>query len=75
MRARTFASSAGLDAPRFEPDDPVAFSPLNAVYGTGPVAERRPQKYLAASGPCEKSWPMSDEPTALPSFTMIEPFA
>src|SRR5262245_10561817 len=70
FRALALASaalrSAGLSGPRLDPLDPVPFPPLNAVYGTGLVAERRPQKYLGSSN----SWPISEDPMGLPSRTI-----
>jgi hypothetical protein len=39
---------------------------LAALYGIGEVAESRPEKYLGSL----KLWPISDEPTALPSLTV-----
>ena len=39
--------------------------------GVGPVAEGRPQKYLGSL----KDWPISAEPTTLPSFSIRLPLA
>src|SRR5258708_7423466 len=57
MRARTASISAGFVGPRFEPPDAVP------LFGIGEVAERRPQKYFGSWN----DWPISEEPTALPS--------
>ncbi len=56
MRALTASSRAGLVGPRLEPEEAAA------LYGYGPVAERRPQKYLGSSN----GWPISVEPTVCP---------
>src|ERR1700678_3714682 len=57
MRPRTAAISAGLVVPRLEPPEEVP------LFGIGEVAEMRPQKYFGSW----KDWPISDDPTALPS--------
>src|SRR5207244_12792061 len=64
-RAWTAFTRSGLVGLRFEPADEPA------LYGNGVVADGRPQKYLGSSN----GWPISDEPTTLPSFTMRLPFA
>ena len=57
MRPRTASSSAGFVGPRFEPLEAVP------LFGIGDVAERRPQKYFGSW----KDWPISADPTGLPS--------
>src|SRR5262249_10433680 len=64
-RSCTALTSAGLVGLRLEPDDDAALSP------NGDVAEGRDQKYLGSS----KGWPISDEPTILPSTTIKLPLA
>ena len=53
------------NASRFEPAD------ADALYGKGAVADGRPQKYFGSSN----GWPMSCEPSTLPSFTIRLPLA
>src|SRR6185295_9449668 len=65
IRSLTAVSSAGLIGPWFEP---LEAAPL---YGAGPVADGRLQKYF---GP-ENGWPISVEPTAVPFRTIRLPFA
>src|SRR4051812_10063522 len=64
-RALTASYSAALVGPWLEPDEDAA------LYGNGVVAEGRPQKYLGSSN----GWPISEEPTTLPSRTMRLPLA
>src|SRR5262245_63297214 len=64
-RSWTDFTSAGFVGLRFEPDDDAA------LFGNGEVAEGRPQKYFGSSN----GWPISDEPTTLPSLTSRLPFA
>src|SRR5690349_17337734 len=75
LSALTLASAAvrraGLSGPRLDPLDPVPLSALNAVHGTGPVAESRPQKYLGSSKLC----PINEDPKGLPSRTIRLPLA
>ena len=49
----------------FDPDEDAA------LYPNGVVADGRPQKYFGSSN----GWPISAEPTTLPSFTMRLPLA
>ncbi|MNF12359.1 hypothetical protein D3C80_2138150 [compost metagenome] len=63
MRARAASVSAGLPGPRLEPTEAAA------LYGIGAVADSRPQKYLGS----ENGWPISSEPSVLPSFSISEP--
>src|ERR1700694_1763059 len=64
-RPCTALMKSGFVGPWFDPDD------APALYGNGEVAEGRPQKYFGSS----KGWPMSIEPTTLPSLTIRLPFA
>ena len=48
--------------------EPVDEPPL---YGWGPVAEGRPQKYRGS----EKGWPMREEPISFAPAVMTEPDA
>ena len=66
---RTASRSAGLVGARFEPDDPDPFSGLKAVYGTGLVADGRPQKCPGSENSC----PMSEEPAGPRSPDRSEP--
>src|SRR5471030_1378035 len=63
MRPLTASICAGLLGPKLEPLE------LLALFGIGPVADGRPQKYFGD----EKDWPISEEPTALPSDSMMLP--
>ena len=65
MRPLTASASAGLSGPWLEPED------APALYGIGEVAEARLQKYFSSL----KGWPISAEPTALPSRSTRLPFA
>src|SRR5689334_12782253 len=64
-RSCTALTSAGFVGLRFEPDDDAA------LYGDGEVADGRLQKYFGSSN----GWPISSEPTTLPSLTMRLPLA
>ena len=64
-RSPTASASAGLKGPWFEP---LETAPL---YGIGPVADGRLQKYCGE----ENGWPSSREPTAWPSRSMTLPVA
>ena len=59
MRPLTASTSAGFSGPWFEPLE------LPALYGIGEVADGRLQKYFGSL----KVWPISDEPTGLPSLS------
>ena len=65
MRCFTASVSAGLVGPRLEPDEALA------LYAFGEVADGRPQKYFGSVN----DWPISTEPTGLPSFTIRLPLA
>ena len=65
MRALTASSSAGFVGPRFDAPDAVP------PYGIGAVADKRPQKYFGSW----KDWPISADPTALPSRSIKLPAA
>src|SRR5215813_13871841 len=56
---------SGLVGLWFEPDEEAA------LYANGVVADGRPQKYFGSSN----GWPMSAEPTTLPSLTIRLPLA
>src|SRR6266851_1642681 len=64
-RPWTALTRSGFVGLRLEPDDDPALS------GNGLVADGRLQKYFGSS----KDWPISAEPTGLPSFTITLPFA
>src|SRR4029453_2278091 len=64
-RPFTASSSAGLVGPWLEPLE------LPPLYGIGLVADGRLQKYLGSV----KLWPISDEPSGLPFWTMTLPVA
>src|SRR5476649_1081528 len=63
IRPLTASICAGLFGPKLEPLE------LLALFGIGPVADGRPQKYFGD----EKDWPISVEPTALPPDSMMLP--
>ena len=64
-RARTASNWAGLVGPRLLPEE------AEASFGKAEVADGRPQKYFGSSN----DWPISSEPTSLPSRTIRLPFA
>ena len=64
-RPCTALMRSGLVGLRLDPVEAPALS------GKGAVAEGRPQKNRGSS----KGWPMSSEPTGLPSWTIRLPFA
>jgi hypothetical protein len=61
----TASASAGFSGPWLEPPDALA------LYGCGAVADGRPQKCFGSL----KFWPMSFEPTVVPSSTIRLPSA
>ena len=65
MRPLTASVSAGFSGPWLEPPE------LLALYAIGEVADGRPQKCFGSL----KFWPRSVEPTGLPSFSTMLPFA
>src|SRR5262245_13565034 len=64
-RSCTLLINAGFVGLRLEPEDDAA------LYPNGEVADGRPQKYFGSSN----GWPISAEPTTLPSLTIRLPLA
>ena len=65
--------SSGFEGPRFDASDTVMLSVDDEVT----ASDGRLWKYLGMGFPLlsVKAWPMSDEPTSLPSFWTKDPLA